>query len=77
MLATMMRRQSAVAVRMQRSYRRQKQGLAVFSVELNEAALAEELIVGNFLRPADADNRKAISQALQAAVTAMIERGDQ
>ena len=47
---------------------------AVFSIEV-AAALAEELIVSGFLRPGAVDDRGAVAQALQRAVTAMIERG--
>ena len=67
--------QSAVARRVQRHYKRRQLGLAVFSIEVDAAALAEEPIVSGFLRPGAVDDRGAVAQALQAAVTTMIERG--
>jgi hypothetical protein len=66
---------TATALRVQKHYRRRQQGRCVLSVEVDEAALVEELIVSQFLLPSDADSRTAVAKALERAVALMIERG--
>ena len=67
--------QSPGAIRIQRFRKRQDAGRTVLQIEVDEAALVHELIGSGLLSPTEADNKLAVSKALERAVAVMIEKG--
>jgi hypothetical protein len=56
---------STTAARQRLHRQRERAGLAVLRVEVDEIALTEKLIEGSFLDPADADDRARIEAATE------------
>jgi hypothetical protein len=63
------------AIRVQRHYRRQLAGRTVLPIEVDEAALVHELISSGLLSQSEADNKIAVTKALERAVGIIIEKG--
>ena len=60
---------SSAAARQRRRRERERRGLVVLTIEVDEVALAEQLICAGFLAPAEVDNREAITAALERVVS--------
>jgi hypothetical protein len=59
---------SSAAQRQRRRRDRERRGLIVLTIEADEVALTEQLVIAGFLAPADVDNRDAIKAALERVV---------
>jgi hypothetical protein len=56
------------AARQRRRRERERAGLIVLRVEVDEVALTEQMVLAGFLSPSEADNRDAVRAALERVV---------
>lgn len=67
---------TANAIRVSRAYQRRRSGVVVLSVEVRETALADALVADLLLDPNNADNKAAITKALERMIELYVVEKD-
>jgi hypothetical protein len=67
---------SSGALRQRRHRERQRDGLVILHVSVDEVALAEQMAIAGFLAPTDAYDRKKLTQALERIIQLWSGAGD-
>jgi hypothetical protein len=66
---------SNAAIRQRRRRERERRGTVVLAIEVDEVALAEQLVLAGFLAEGEVDNRSAIKAALERVVDLWAQAG--